>query len=96
MGTTSDTRQPGVARVDHLIDETGARIDVPDNSRLVVTDDIERSVGATSPTNWWRLGLITLGAIALVLLLLQIIGGSPGTAVQPGTPVAVPEQVSTP
>ncbi|HEY9013355.1 MAG TPA: hypothetical protein VIN06_20315 [Devosia sp.] len=80
------------ARVDRLVDENGAQIDVPDNSELRVTDDVERSVAGTAPTNWWQAGLIALGIVAFILLALQFFNGSPGTDVQPGTPVAAPEQ----
>lgn len=82
---------PTAARVDYLIDENGAKLDVEDNSELVVTDDVERSVGSTSPTSWWQAGLIALGIVAFILLALQLFGGSPGTGTQPGTPVAAPE-----
>lgn len=79
------------AKVDFLVDETGARIDVPDDSTLRVTTEVEQTVGATGPTNWWRLGLIVLAALALVLLILQIFGGGPpATDVIPGTPVTAP------
>jgi hypothetical protein len=85
--------QPTVARVDFLVNEDGYKVDVPDNSELKVTDDIERSVGATAPTNWWQAGLIALGIVAFILLMLQVFNGTPGTDVQPGTPVA---EVETP
>lgn len=73
-------REPDVARVDRLVDENGAPIDVPDNSRLEIAGERRPMVGATGPTNWWRRGLIALGIVALILLLLQLFGGSPGTA----------------
>ena len=96
MATATNTNQPGTARVDFLVDENGARIDVPDNSKLSVTDDVERTVGATSPTSWWQTGLIGLGIVALILLLMQVFGGTPGTDVQPGTPVAAPQEPAPP
>ena len=80
--------EPTAARVDFLVNEEGRRIDVPDNSELKVTNDVERSVGSTAPTSWWQAGLIALGIVAFILLLLQIFNGTPGTDVQPGTPVA--------
>lgn len=89
--------RPTVARVDYLVDENGARIDVPDDSEITATKDVERTVASTSPTNWWQFSLIGLGIVALILLLLQLFGGTPGTDVQPGTPTAVVEQpVSAP
>ena len=83
---------PTAARVDFLVNEDGQKVDVPDNSELKVTDDVERSVGATAPTSWWQAGLIALGIVAFILLMLQVFNGSPGTGVQPGTPVAAPQQ----
>ena len=85
-------RRPAAAKVDYLIDENGQKLDVPDDSELTVTDDIERSVGSTSPTSWWQMGLIGLGIVAFILLMLQIFNGAPGTDVQPGTPVAEEQQ----
>ena len=84
--------RPAVAKVDYLVDENGQKLDVPDDSELTVTDDIERSVGSTSPTSWWQMGLIGLGVVAFILLMLQIFGGTPGTDVQPGTPVSEVQQ----
>jgi len=85
--------RPTVARVDYLVDENGAKLDVADDSELGVTHDLERSVGSTAPTAWWQIGLIGLGIVALILLVLQIFGGTPGTNVQPGTPVAQDQAV---
>lgn len=87
--------RPTVARVDYLVDENGAKLDVANDSELGVTHDVERSVGSTSPTSWWQFGLIGLGIVALILLLLQFFGGTPGTSVQPGTPVAQDQAVQT-
>jgi hypothetical protein len=84
--------RPTAAKVDYLIDENGQKLDVPDDSELTVTDDIERSVGSTSHTSWWQMGLIGLGIVAFILLMLQIFNGAPGTDVQPGTPVAEEQQ----
>lgn len=81
--------KPG-AEVDFLVDERGSKLDVPDNSQARATANVQRSVGSTSPSNWWRIGLVVLGALALVILLIQLFGGTPGTDVQPGTPVAEP------
>lgn len=78
------------ARVDFLVNERGDRMDVPDNSQAAATDNVRRSVGATAPSNWWRIGLVIMAALILVVLALQIFGGAPGTDVQPGTPVAEP------
>jgi hypothetical protein len=79
------------ASVDYLIDENAAPLDVPDGSTVRPARDNEETVGSTGPTNWWGYGLIALAAIALVLVLMQVFSGSPGTDVQSGTPVAAPE-----
>lgn len=91
MATTSHTDRPGVA-VDFLVDENGSRLNVPDDSKVVVTDDAERAVASTGPTSWWQAGVIALGIVALILLLMQVFGGTPGTDVQPGTPVAAQQE----
>ena len=89
--------RPTVARVDYLIDENGQKLDVADDSEITVTNDIERAVASTSPTNWWQISLVALGIVAFILLLLQLFGGTPGTDVQPGTPTAeVQQPVATP
>jgi hypothetical protein len=84
--------RPTVARVDYLVDENGAKLDVPDDSEVTVTHDVERAVASTSPTNWWQISLVGLGIVALIILLLQLFGGTPGTDVQPGTPTAEVQQ----
>lgn len=90
MATAPKQPVPKVAVVDALIDETGARIDVPDGSELKVAGEHDATVGATGPTNWWLYGLVGLGIVIAVLLLLQLFNGAPGTDTQPGTPTAAP------
>lgn len=90
--TPMPPRRATVAQVDFLVDENGQRLDVADNSSVAATGSSERSIGSTSPANWWRASLIALGIVAFILLALQFFGGSPGTDVQPGTPVAAPEE----
>ena len=89
--TTDPRAGTGQASVDFLIDENAARLDVPDGSTIRPAMEGEESIGSTSPTNWWRRGLIALGIVAAILLALQLLGGTPGTDVQPGTPTAVQE-----
>ena len=84
--------KPGAA-VDELVDENGSQVDVPDDSLIRPAEEDEQVIGATSPTNWWRLGLVALAIVAAILLFLQLMGGAPDTAVQPGTPVAEPDVV---
>lgn len=80
--------EPEAAKVDYLVDENASRIEMPhDNEGIAPARDGEAAVGATGPTNWWRLGLVVLGAIALVLLVLQLMNGGARTDVAPGTPV---------
>jgi hypothetical protein len=95
MATQTKRDAPG-ASVDYLVDENASPIDVPDRSTLVPTDDVEESIGATAPSAWWQLALIGLGIVAAILLILQLLGGSPGTDVQPGTPVAAPAESAPP
>lgn len=95
MATIEHDRQPKVARVDSLVDENGYKVDVPDDSALEVATRVEQTVGATGPTNWWRMGLIGVVAVAAILLVLQMMGGNTGTDMVPGTPTAAPQDQST-
>ena len=51
-----DRNKPGAA-VDNLVDENASRVDVPDDSLIRPAAENEPVIGATSPTNWWRIGL---------------------------------------
>ena len=85
------TARRDTAKVDFLVDENGSRIDVPDDSTLRTTTEVEQAVGSTGPTLWWQMGLIALAAIALIMLILQFAGGGPpATDVSPGTPGTAP------
>lgn len=84
------------ASVDYLVDENASVVDVPDDSTIRPAGELEETIGATGPTNWWMIGLIGLGIVAAILLLLQLLSGTPGTNVQPGTPTAAPETVTAP
>jgi hypothetical protein len=89
--TMSASAKPGsVAQVDRLIDENGSRIDVGEDSSLKIAEEFEPVVGGTSPTNWWRTGLIALFIVAAILLVLQLLNGNHQTDVIPGTPIAAP------
>ena len=79
------------AAIDFMVDENASRVDVPDDSTIRPAAEFEETVGATGPTNWWLYGLVGLSIVVLILLLMQLLGGFPGTDVLPGTPVAEPE-----
>lgn len=81
---------PEVARVDHLVDERGSRIDVPDDAGIRPAAPAEAAVGGTGPTNWWLYGLVALAIVIAILFLLQMFSGAPGTDMQPGTPTSEP------
>jgi hypothetical protein len=93
---STEVKPGSVAQVDRLVDETGATIDTPDDSSVRPAAEAEPSIGATGPTNWWRLGLVALVLVAAILLALQLLGGNKGTDVIPGTPVAAPQGTVTP
>ena len=90
MATAPKQPVPTVANVDALVDENGARIDVPDGSPIKVAGEHEDSIAATGPTNWWLYGVIGLAIVIAVLFLMQMFQGAPATDVQPGTPTAEP------
>jgi len=86
MAILADERRPEVARVDKLIDENGAPLALPEDTALVVEDKVERTVGGTGPTAWWRVGLIGVAIVAAMLLALQLMSGGASTDMVPGTP----------
>ncbi|HEY4200938.1 MAG TPA: hypothetical protein VGM83_10275 [Devosiaceae bacterium] len=97
MVTTTGTppeKERDVAEVDFLVDENGSPIEVPHDSELKITTDVEQTVGATGPTNWWRMGLLALAIVLVILGVLQMLQGGASTAVQPGTPVSAPAPTS--
>ena len=88
----SASAKPGsVAQVDNLIDERGYKIPVGEDTSIKIASEMEHVVGGTSPTNWWRAGLVALFIVAAILLVLQLLNGNRGTDVIPGTPVAAPQ-----
>ena len=90
MATTPNKPAPEVARVDHMVDENGARVEVPNDSGLRAANNGDPTVGSTGPTNWWLYGLIGMAILIAVLLIMQLMTGAPGTDVQPGSPVSEP------
>lgn len=95
MSDLATRHEPTVAQVDRLIDENGAPLELPEDTALRLTDDVEKTVGGTGPTAWWRVGLIALGIVAAILLMFQVLLGGAGTDVVPGTPTTAPDQVQT-
>lgn len=88
-------RTGSVAQVDSVVDEHGAKIPVGDNASIKVAAEMEPVVGGTSPTNWWRAGLIALFIVAALLLALQLLNGNRQTEMIPGTPVTAPQTGTT-
>jgi hypothetical protein len=68
-------KQRDVAEVDMLVDENGSPIEVPPDSELKVAGENDATVGATGPTNWWRLGLLALAVVLIILGVLQVLNG---------------------
>ncbi|MFK4810603.1 hypothetical protein N8A98_05325 [Devosia neptuniae] len=90
MADAPKTPTPTVANVDNLIDENGARVDLPDGTPIKVAGEHDETVGATGPTNWWLYGVVGLAIVIAVLLVLQMFNGAPGSDVQPATPTSAP------
>ena len=88
---TVDT-QPSreTARVDFLVDETGARIGLPEDTPVTSTSSPEQAIGGTGPSLGWRLGLLALVVVVGLLLVAQFFSGGAGTDVIPGTPTVAP------
>ncbi len=92
----ASARPHSVAQVDNLVDERGYKIPVGDDTSIKVADEMEPVVGGTSPTNWWRAGLVALFIVAAILLALQWLNGNRQTAMIPGTPVTAPQAATVP
>jgi hypothetical protein len=95
MPTVPQDDKPESARVDHLVDEQGVPIAVPEDSPVRPADAAEAAVAGTGPTNWWLYGLVGLAIVIAFLFILQIFSGAPSTDVVEGTPTSEPvtEQV---
>jgi hypothetical protein len=63
----------------------------PAHEELKLETEVAEATGVTSPTAWWRLGLVALAIVIALLLAMQMLGGNKGTGVVPGTPVAAPQ-----
>ena len=81
---------PKVAQVDQVIDENGIPIALPEDSALQVTRDVEETIGATGPTNWWKRGLIGVGIVVVILLGFQLLASNTRAPVT--TPAATTTQ----
>jgi hypothetical protein len=89
MAVIASERRPEVAKVDKLIDENGAPLEVAPETAIVATGKAEDAVGGTGPTAWWRVGLIGIAIVAAMLLGLQLLSGGANTDMVPGTPTTV-------
>ena len=89
------TTRPGVAKVDFVVDDDGNPVEVADDTTLEVATGAEQTMGASGPTNWWRLGLAGLAVLIALVLVLRFAGGNTATDVVPGTPVAAPQTEQT-
>lgn len=87
-------KQRDVAEVDSLVDENGSPIEVPPDSELKVAGENDATVGATGPTNWWRLGLLALAVVLIILGVLQVLnsGDSSDALTPPAATTAPPAQ----
>lgn len=92
---SGSAKRGSVAQVDYIPDERGFKIPVGDDASLKVASEMDHVVGGSSPTNWWRAGLIALFIVAAILLLLNLVNGNRGTDVLPGTPIAAPPAEAT-
>jgi hypothetical protein len=91
------TVRPGsVAQVDNLVDERGYKIPTGEDASIKIAGEMDHVVGGTSPTNWWRAGLIALFIVAAILLGLQLLNGNRQTEMIPGTPVTAPQTEQAP
>ena len=68
--------EPGVERVDFLVDTDGSVIDTPEDQAPEIEEELEQAVESTSPSGWFGWGLFALGAIIALLGLLQAMGRS--------------------
>ena len=66
------------------------------NEELKLETEVAEATGVTSPTAWWRWGLVALAVVIVLLLAMQMLGGNKGTDVIPGTPVAAPQAEPAP
>ena len=96
MSDVATRHEPMISKVDRLIGENAAPIEVPEDAALRLVDDVEATAASAGPTAWWRVGLIALGIVAAILLIFQLMMGGTGTNVVPGTPTTAPEQMQTP
>lgn len=55
-----------------------------------VVSESEPVAKVATPTQWWSYALIGLAVVIALLLIMQLLMGAPGSAVQSGTPTAAP------
>ena len=70
------TVEPGVERVDFLVDEEGDVVTTPESEAPEFEEEIEEAIESTSPSGWFGWGIFALGAIIAILGILQAISRS--------------------
>lgn len=87
-----EPRMPSVAASDPT---ATSPLSVPEAATIRPGSE-RRPLAGGSPAHWWRVGIIAVAIVAALLFALQMLGGWPGTDVQPGTPVAEPQTAAGP
>lgn len=87
-----EPRTPSAAAADPT---ATSRMSVPEAATIRPASERPPLAGG-SPAHWWRAGIIAVATVAALLFVLQMLGGWPGTDVQPGTPVAEPQSTASP
>lgn len=62
-------------KTENLVDEYGSPIPVPADKEARLARDGEQTLGATGPTNWWRIGVILLFVLVVLLVVFQFATG---------------------
>lgn len=68
--------EPGVERVDFLVDEEGDVVNLPEAEAPEIEEEIEEAVESISPSAWFGWGIFALGGLIALLGLLQAISRS--------------------
>lgn len=68
---------------EEVVDQYGAPVSVPEDKTAANATDAEQTVGATGPTNWWRIGIIVLVVLVAILVILQLTTGGSLSPTEP-------------